>query len=169
LTGEVWPAVHWSWLSDNGARDVKLLWEPARFAVAYGLVRSGSSEAAESFWRLVESWREGNPPNRGVPWVGGQECAIRSLAWGLGPFAFAATPATTPKRAATLIGMLAAHGERIEANLSYATAQKNTHGVNEALALWTLGLLFPHLPAAARWERLGRRPLESQARRQFCP
>lgn len=169
LTGEVWPAVHWTRLSDHGASDVKVLWEPARFAVAYELVRSGKPEAAESFWRLVESWRQANPPNRGVHWMCGQECAIRALAWCFALFGFAAAPATTSERAAMLIGMLAAHGERIEANLGYALAQKNNHGVNEALALWTLGLLFPALPAAARWERVGRRHLEEEATRQFYP
>lgn len=167
LTGEVWPAVHWTRLSDHGASDVKVLWEPGRFAAAYELVRAGKPEAAESFWRLVESWREANPPNRGVHWMCGQECAIRTLAWCFALFGFAAAPATTADRTAMLIGMLAAHGERIEANLGYALAQKNNHGVNEALALWTLGLLFPDLPAAARWERLGRHHLESEGRRQL--
>jgi hypothetical protein len=172
-TGEVWPLEPWTRLADFGGADVKALWEPARFAVAYDLVRAtwivAAPGAAEAFWRLVESFRETNPPGLGVHWMCGQECAVRVLAWCFALHAFADDPATTPERAGRLLEMLAAHGARIEANLSFALSQKNNHGINEALGLWTLGLLFPGLLEAERWERRGRTLLEREGLRQIYP
>lgn len=172
-TGEIWPLEPWTRLSDFGGADVKALWEPARFAIAYDLVRAAwvadAPEAGEAFWRLVASFREANPPGSGVHWMCGQECAVRALAWCFALHAFADDPATTPERAGLLLEMLAAHGTRIEANLAFALSQKNNHGINEALGLWTLGLLFPGLHSAERWERRGRALLESEGLRQIYP
>jgi asparagine synthase (glutamine-hydrolysing) len=170
-TGEVWPRVHWSRLPDMGGSDVKWLWEPGRFGVAFAAVRAwratGDNEHAETFWQLVESWRDENPPNCGVHWMCGQECAFRAIAWSVALFGLLDAPATTDARAAMLVAMLGAHGERIEGNISFALSQKNNHGVNEALGLFTIGTLFPGLPRSARWERKGRELLEREARRQI--
>jgi hypothetical protein len=170
-TGHEWPRAHWSRLPDMGGSDVKWLWEIGRFGVAYEAVRAwratGDGGHAETFWRLVESWRDENPPNCGVHWMCGQECAVRALAWSFALLGLLDAPATTDARVAMLVEMLAAHGERIEANIGFALSQKNNHGVNEALGLFTIGTLFPMLGGAARWERRGRALLEREARRQF--
>ncbi|MGH9928231.1 MAG: alginate lyase family protein [Pyrinomonadaceae bacterium] len=166
-----WPKVHWSHLQDFGESDVKWLWETARFGLAYKIVRAywltGNSDYAETFWQLLESWRAENPPNCGVHWMCGQECSFRVLALCFALFGLLDAPATTPERVAMLLETLAAHGERIEGNLSYAISQKNNHSINEALALWTLGTLFPMLQAASRWQDKGRKLLELEARRQI--
>jgi hypothetical protein len=170
-TGKIWPLAPWTRLGDFGGTDVKALWEPARFGVAWDLVRAAwildAPGAGEAFWRLASSFGEANPPGRGVHWMCGQEAAFRVLAWCFALAAFAGDPATTPERMGQMIEMLAAHGLRIEANLAFALSQKNNHGINEALGLWTLGTLFPGLQAAARWERRGRALLEREARRQI--
>ena len=132
-------------------------------------MHAGDPGAGEAFWRLVESFREANPPGLGVHWMCGQECAVRALAWCFALHALADDPATTPARAGRLLEMLAAHGARIEANLAFALSQKNNHGINEALGLWTLGLLFPGLHGAERWERRGRTLLEREGLRQIYP
>lgn len=171
ITGCDWPRRHWSELDDADASDVKWLWEPARFGAAYALVRAfwltGDAAHAETFWRLVESWRAGNAPNVGVHWMCGQECSYRAIAWIFAMFALLDATASTPARIAMLIEMLAVHGRRIETNLDYAKSQKNNHAVNEGLALWTIGTLLPFLDRSGTWERLGRNLLESEAARQF--
>lgn len=169
--GVEWPRVHWTAIDDRVESDVKWLWELGRFGLAYAILRAysltGESRYPEVFWRLVESWREANPPNIGVHWMCGQECAFRTIAWTFALLALLDTEATTPARAGMLIEMLAAHGDRIDANLAYARSQKNNHAINEALALWTLGTVFPMLGSSARWERIGRAVLEKEARRQI--
>lgn len=171
VTGAVWPQPHWSRLNDAGESDVKWLWEPARFRSAFLLTRAywltRDDAHVETFWSLVESWRDANPPNLGAHWMCGQEASIRVIAWAFAAFAMMDAPPSTPARLRMLTTLLSAHGKRIEANLDYALSQKNNHGVNEALGLWTIGVLFPGLPDAARWASVGRRLLEDEGRRQF--
>ncbi|MEW6211565.1 MAG: alginate lyase family protein [Acidobacteriota bacterium] len=166
-----WPKRHWNDLPDMGEQDVKWLWEIGKFSVAYSLARAylltKDDSHAETFWRLAESFRRDNPPNAGAHWMCGQECAFRSLACCFALFALIDAPATTSERARMMIEMLAAHGERIEGNIDFAILQKNNHAINEALALWTLGAVFPFLRASARWERRGREILEREAARQI--
>jgi asparagine synthase (glutamine-hydrolysing) len=164
-----WPKTHWTKLPDLGEQDVKWLWEIGRFGFAYSLVRAyhltGDAAHAETFWQLVASFRNENPPNLGVHWMCGQECAFRVLALSFALFGL--IDATTSERAAMLIEMLAAHGERIEGNIEFAILQKNNHAINEALALWTLGAMFPFLCSAEQWEARGREILEREAARQI--
>lgn len=158
---------HWSQISDFGAGDIKLVWETNRFGFAYSLVRAywrtGDEQFAEMFWQLVEDWRIANPPETGANWKCGQEISLRVMAWCFGLYGFSGSRASTPARIAMLIQMLAASGQRIEANIGYALSQKNNHGLSEAAGLWTIGGLFPELKRAARWATLGRRLLERQA------
>jgi hypothetical protein len=171
-TGEGWPRdAHWSKIADLGGSDVKWLWEIGRFGVTYTLLRAywltGDASRAETFWQMAESWREQNPPNQGAHWMCGQEAAFRVLAWLFGLFGFLDAPATTEARLVSMLEMLHAHGTRIAGNIGYALAQKNNHGINEALGLWLLGMLFPFLPHAAQWERDGRKLLETEGLRQI--
>jgi heparinase II/III-like protein len=170
-TGIEWPKTHWTCLPDMGDSDVKWLWEAGRFGFAYSLVRAywltSDNTHAETFWQLIESFKRENPPNCGAHWMCGQECALRSLAWCFALFGFLDAVATTPERAASLIEMVAAHGERIETNVGFALLQKNNHAINEALALWTIGAMFPFLASSSRWKAKGREILEREAARQI--
>ncbi len=168
-TGQSAPADrHWSQISDFGFGDIKFIWEPSRFGFAFTLVRaywrSGDERYAQAFWRLVEDWREHNPPNVGPQWKCGQETSFRVLAWCFGLNGFLHSPAMTPARAAALAQMIAVSGGRIAANLDFALSQRNNHGISEALGLWTIGALFPELKLAERWAEQGREALEAQGR-----
>src|SRR5690242_5340450 len=60
---------HWSELSDDKDMDIKFIWEASRFSMVYPLVRAYTStqdeKFAETFWELIQSWEELNPPNTG--------------------------------------------------------------------------------------------------------
>ena len=174
LTGQRAPSDrHWSEIGDFACGDIKLIWEPSRFHSAYALVRAywrtGDERHAETFWRLVEDWRLGNPPQRGANWKCGQEISLRVMAWCFGLYGFLASPATTAERVVMLASMLARFGERVESNLEYAVSQRNNHGISEGVGLWTLGTLFPEMRVARAWRERGREVLESQARDLIYP
>lgn len=158
---------HWSQIGDFGHGDIKTVWELSRFGFAFTLVRSywrtGDERYPELFWRLLEDWRQQNPPNQGPNWKCGQEASLRLMAWCFALYGFLDAQATTPERIEALAQMIAFSGTRIEATLSYALGQKNNHGISEGAGLWTIGLLFPEFARASRWRELGRRVLESQA------
>lgn len=150
--------------------DVKDVWEPSRFACAYALVRAyaltGDAKYPATFWALFESWAAQNPPNRGPNWKCGQETALRTMAWCFALYGFWNAPATTADRVALMVRLIALEAQRIAANIDFAIAQKNNHGLSEATGLLTVGLLFPELRDAAQWEQTGRRVLERELARQ---
>lgn len=164
-----YPLVHWSRIHEFGAGDIKLVWETSRFGFVYTLVRAywrtGDERYAEWFWQLVLDWMAHNPPNQGVNWKCGQEASLRVMACCFGLYGFANSTATTAERVWALGQLMAALGTRIEANLAYALSQRNNHGISEGMGLWTLGMLFPELKVASRWEARGREALEEQGQR----
>lgn len=167
FTGDVMPADrHWSELGSVGHGDVKVIWEPSRYAFAYTLVRAywrtGDERYPELFWLLFEDWCEANPPNLGPNWMCGQEVALRVMAWCFALYGFLGSTATTGERVAKLAQATAVSGARIAANMTYALSQRNNHGLSEAVGLLTIGLLFPELRQAPKWAETGQRLVESQ-------
>lgn len=165
---------HWATYNlDTFPADVKLLWEGARFGWVYPLARalwlSRDERYAEALWILIESWREANRPNAGPHWMSAQEVALRLMA--LVFVTYALTPQLTkvPERAVRLAEMVAVHANRIPPTLIYARAQGNNHLLVEAVALYTVGLLFPEFRLAARWRVMGRRWLVEALDRQVFP
>lgn len=166
ITGQIVPGeTHWSRIDDFGFGDIKVIWEPNRFAFVYHLVRAywrtGDERWAELFWSLVEDWRRNNPPNQGPNWKCGQEISFRVMAWLFGLYGFADAAATTPERVSALAQMVAVSAQRIEANIDYALSQRNNHGISEGVGLWTVGLLFPEFWQSSQWREKGRQILES--------
>ncbi len=161
-------ARHWSRTDEFGAGDIKLVWELNRFGFAFALVRAYrrtlDESFAECFWQLVDDWYTHNPPQVGVNWKCGQETSFRAMAWCFGLYGLKDAAASSPERVARLAQMLAVSGRRIASNLGYALSQRNNHGISEATGLWTLGILFPEFRQSAKWLRMGRAGLESQAR-----
>jgi hypothetical protein len=160
--------VHWSRIPNTwGDTDIKFIWEPSRFASAYTLSRAywatGDEVHAETFWQLVESWREANPPNTGPNWKCGQESSLKIMAWCFGLYATLNSAAATPERVARLAIMIEQLAQRIDGFTDYARSQRNNHYVSEGLGLWTVALLFPEMKNSGRWREKGRRIVEEAA------
>ena len=157
--GSVPAAEHWTKVEPFDSGDIKLVWEPNRFAWAFTLARaylcSGENRYAEAFWQLFENWLEVNPPNCGVNWVCGQEATFRIMALCFAYHGFIGSPSTTPFRVARFLIAVAIHVRRIDAHLEYAVSQKNNHGISECVGLWTVGILFPELRGAERFKKRG--------------
>lgn len=164
---------HWSDLDFYSPRygDLKFMLEPSRFSFLCVLVRAyrytGDEKYPAVFWRLFEDWVAKNPPQSGPLWICGQESALRIIAWCFALYGFGASRMLTAERAAKLIALITAHADRIQGTIAYARSQKNNHSLSEAVALWSVGLLFPEVEQAARWREHGRRLLEKEAQRQI--
>ena len=178
LTGFTTPLEHWSSLPTFAGEeqgDVKWIWESSRFDWVYQLGRAwAAAEAdeeaesfAEAFWEHLESWREHNPPNTGINWVCGQECAFRliALVWAAGSLGQA--QCSTDRRMAQLWEVVVALAQRIDRAMAYALSQNNNHGLSEAAALFLAGTALPSHPLAGQWYGKGMRHFLSETNRQF--
>lgn len=136
-------------------KDIKFIWEPARFGWALTLGRayrvSGDEHYAEGFWQCFEEFRNANPAYMGPHWMNGQEVAIRlmSLLWARQLFDSAA--AATPERLGSLAQSIAEHAQRILPTLVYARSQNNNHLVTESAALFAAGVALEQ----ASWRAQG--------------
>ncbi len=162
---------HWSAYDlESLPGDVKLLWEPARFAWVYDLVRAHHAglapQAAEVFWQTFLSWQEANPANHGLHWHSAQEVAVRALALSFAIHGFPNYWDTYPERLHSIVHSLSQHAARIPPTMLYARAQDNNHLIVESTALLVIGLTCPELVDAQRWVRLGRRTLDGAFKRQ---
>jgi len=151
--------------------DIKDVWEPSRFALAFWLARAyaltGDSGIVKDYWSLFDTWTRQNPPNMGPNWKCGQETAIRCFGMCFALYAFLDDVETTDRHVADAAKLMAVSAERIEKNIDYAYSQKNNHGMSEAIGLLTVGLLFPELRKAAHWREKGRDYLEREIARQI--
>lgn len=164
-------------------RDIKFLWEPARFGWAFTLGRAyrltQNETYAETFWHYFETFTEANPPNLGPHWMNGQEVAVRLMALVWASQVFGTSPigggeilpanggktvaASSVERHARLAQSIAAHAARIPPTLVYARAQNNNHLVTEAAALYTAGRALDRVD----WHTLGWRWLNWAFRHQI--
>jgi len=159
--------------STGRRRDIKFIWEPARFGWAFTLVRAFAAtrdeKYAEKFRTLFASWLESNQPNTGPDYACGQECAIRLMAMCFAFYALANSNAGSIERKITLITAIAVHADRIEKNIDFAISTKTNHSLTEAAGLYTAGMLFPELKSAGRWLKLGKKVLTNEGLKQIYP
>ena len=166
--GPWWRVAH----LDPEAGDIKDVWEPARFAWLYDLVRAfvltGDRRYAEAAAERIAGWDAACPKFEGVHWSCGQETAIRAVALLHAEAVLAdAWDEATCARVARLLG---ASGERIADAVGYAVSQRNNHAISEATGLVLLGdrLRGAH-PEAGGWLQDGHQLLEQLVREQFGP
>ena len=153
--------------ADLPARDVKFIWEPARFGWALTLGRayhvSGDESYAESFWKCFEEFTSANPAYMGPHWMNGQEVAIRlmSLLWAAQ--LFEAAQASSEARRLSLVRAIAEHAARIPPTLVYARSQNNNHLVTESAALYAAGVAL----GDEKWQATGWALLNRALQRQI--
>ncbi|MBN2582453.1 MAG: alginate lyase family protein [Planctomycetes bacterium] len=169
-----WPqGRHWlDSRTQHPGTDIKLVWEPSRLTLAYCLARAYAvtrdERWADAVWQLCDAWIAQNPPELTVAWECGQEMSFRLMALLTAAAATIDSPAATPQRLYALNRVAWQTGTHVSRNINQALMQGNNHGLSEAAALWTVGLLFPEFPEAERWARLGARFLAHEAARQVA-
>lgn len=169
-----WPVgEHWLGTagSDPPRHDIKLVWEPSRFSLAYyfarAYARGGDEKWAQSFWRMFEAWIEQNPPQLTVAWACGQEMTFRLMAMLFGAMVTLPSKAATAERLYALSRLAWQTGIHISININQARMQGNNHAISEAAGLWTVGLLFGEFPQAQQWRDRGRKVLAAEVKRQI--
>lgn len=169
-----WPNnIHWSKVFnyENGG-DIKLVWEVNRFPQIYYLVRAwyltGEEKYVSGSLSQIKQWSEQNHFLQGVNWASGQELAIRIFAWLFALYNFYDHPEFREEDFKLLIKQIYLHTQHIDHSINYAYyAVHNNHLIGEALALYVIGILFPQLPEAKKWEKKGKRILTQKSPQQY--
>lgn len=169
------PYPHWQDIHEFNipSGDIKIIWEPSRFAWLLILARAYRVTANPQYLKTlnqwIHDWIQHNPANQGVNWKCGQECAIR-----LGHALLTAKLLDQERRfSLALVLFVTEHAARIEPNLRYAMAQDNNHGTSEAAGLWLAGAWLNNVAGAnqhlrrqaRRWIQTGRYWLENRLAR----
>jgi hypothetical protein len=147
--------------------DHKYIWELNRhqhlvvLAQAYRL--TGRAAYLQEAQTQLSHWLVENPPLRGINWTSALEVALRALSWvWLDALAGAFLPSDFRRPFSNALYL---HGCFLECNLSIYFSP-NTHLLGEAVALHTLGALYPAFPRSRRWHALGSKLVEEQMKRQ---
>lgn len=172
LAAKAAPLTHWSEidaLDYDAVGDSKVVWELNRhqwfceLGQAWRL--SGDARHADAFVNAVTEWMRANPPGVGINWASSLEVSMRTVSWCWALRLFNEASQLTPSLADEMLAWIRAHALHVERFLSYYYSP-NTHLTGEALGLFYAGTVFPRLPEAARWRRLGKRILLTELDRQ---
>jgi len=150
--------------------DHKIIWELNRHQhfplLAQAFLFTHRREFPDEAFRQLENWMEQNPFLRGINWSSALEVALRALSWA---WLYQLVEAEFPERLRDrFLAELYRHGRFLELNLSIYFSP-NTHLLGEAVALHSLGMLFPGWPRATRWTETGGRIVQEQLARQVRP
>ncbi len=149
--------------------DHKVIWELNRqqhlVTLAKAWLLTGKSDYTNELVAEFYSWQKANPYPLGINWASTLEVAFRSMSWLWVRSLLADCPRLTDNFHEDILRALQAHGRYVERYLS-TYFSPNTHLLGEAVALFFLGTLCPHLPAAKRWQQEGWRIVLEGSERQ---
>jgi hypothetical protein len=143
----------------NIQKDIKFVWEPARFGWAISLARAWSIDHSSSyekaFWHYWEEFQTSNPAFSGPNWMSGQETAIRLISVAFSLSIFKGGSEFTTERQHQLVRSIIEHAERIGLTLPYSRAQENNHYLIEGIGLYTAGWMLPDHSKSRAWRGMG--------------
>ena len=175
VSGRRAPSLHWSLLDPldlQSVGDSKVVWELNRHQWMVDLGRAyrftGEERYAKSFVRLASEWMRANPPGVGLNWTSSLEVALRLISWCWALVLFRDSRAFTEEFFGQMVRGIHVHARHVAKYLSYYFSP-NTHLTGEALGLFYAGVVFPELPEARRWRRIGARILVDEIERQILP
>lgn len=159
---------HWTIVNDysSEAGDIKFVWEKARFAYLYDVIRYdyhfGEDCAAYALEEIL-SWINVNKVNCGPHYKCSQEISLRVLNWTFALFYYRNSPALTPAVFDKIQYAIYWQLHHVYNNIHFSRiAVRNNHALTETLALYLGGLLYPSLPGAAQWKAAGKQWFEQE-------
>lgn len=138
--------------------DSKVTWELNRhqhfltLAKAYKL--TDDARFVAELMKQWNSWHAHNPYPYGINWASSFEVAIRSVSWVWVYFLFDGDTVAERTFRAECLRELSRNARHIERYLS-TFFSPNSHLIGEGIALFFIGVLFPHLRSARRWRVRG--------------
>ncbi len=140
-------------------KDIKFVWEPARFGWAITLARAWSIDRSplyeKTFWHYWEEFLTSNPAFYGPNWMSGQEAAMRLISLAFALSIFKDGDEFTIVRQNQMVRWIIEHADRIGLTLPYSRAQDNNHYLIEGIGLYTAGWMLPGHSKSNDWRAKG--------------
>lgn len=159
---------HWTEVNDYSleAGDIKFVWEKARFAYLYDIIRYDhhfEKDNATLVFNDILSWIGANKVNSGPHYKCSQEISLRVLNWTFALYFYRHSPALTAEIFDQVQYAIYWQLHHVFHNINFSRiAVRNNHAITETLALYLGGLLFPSLPGAATWKEQGKKWFEEE-------
>lgn len=171
-TKYVYPRKHWSQISDFSAgEDIKYVWEKARFCYLYPVVRYDKyfqQDHSAFVFSEILSWIDHAPAEHGPHYVSSQEIALRILNWIFFLHFYKNSAQLTEEVFQKIMHAICVQTQHIADNLNFSKfLVRNNHIITEAVALFTVGVVFPFLPKAAAWKKTGKTIFEKEIQYQI--
>ncbi|MCU0354254.1 MAG: heparinase, partial [Cytophagales bacterium] len=162
------PTQHWTAIRelDPTAGDIKFVWEKARFAYLYPVIRHdfhNRDDRAAFVFSEIENWIDANPLNCGPHYVCSQETSLRVLNWTFALHYYKHSTELTETRFGKILRSIYGQMRHVAANIDFSRiAVRNNHAVTECLGLYLAGLLYPFFPESRAWRENGKRWLTEE-------
>jgi hypothetical protein len=159
---------HWTEINDYSqeAGDIKFVWEKARFAYLYDIIRYDyhfEKDCSALVFNDILSWIKANKVNSGPNYKCSQEMSLRVLNWTFALYYYKNSPHLTDAVFDQIQYAIYWQLHHVYENINFSRiAVRNNHAITETLALYLGGLLYPSLPGAAVWKARGKQWFEQE-------
>ncbi len=159
---------HFSDFNDfNHQRDIKFIWERARFCFIYDIIRYDyhfQKNNSEFLLGEIISFINENPFNCGPHYMSSQEIALRLMNWLFVLHYYAEDAALSDEVFKKIMTSVYNQLEHIYNNLSFSQKfVRNNHVVTEATALFVYAVIFPQLKESGKWLSRSKKILDTEA------
>lgn len=164
---------HWTEIKDfsKEAGDIKFVWEKARFAFLYDIIRYDyhfEEDCSDFVFRQIESFIDNNPINRGPHYKCSQEISLRILNWTFAIYYYRDSEHLTEELFLKILNSIYAQLHHVYNNINFSRISvRNNHAITETLTLFLSGLLFPFFPKVSEWSRKGKKWFEREIEYQI--
>ncbi len=153
------------------AGDIKYVWEKARFAFLYTIIRYDyhfEQDCSQQVFKEILDFIEKNPINQGPNYNCSQEISIRVFNWIFALHYYKNSSSLTEKVFETILNSIYWQIHHVYQNIHFSRiAVRNNHAITETLALYIVPLLFPSMPNAEKWKRKGKKWFEQEIEYQI--
>ncbi|MCF6405375.1 heparinase II/III family protein [Chitinophaga filiformis] len=166
---------HWTEIEDYSkeAGDIKFVWEKARFAYLYDIIRYDyhfKEDCAAFVLQNILSWIKANKVNCGPHYKCSQEISLRVLNWTFALYYYRNSPHLTEEVFDEIQHAIYWQLHHVYENINFSRiAVRNNHAITETLALYLGGLLYAAFPGSATWKEKGRKWLIQEIEYQIYP
>lgn len=167
--GTLQPWYRVPFLDFEAVGDHKIIWELNRHqhlvVLAKAYLLTGERRYVDELIHQWRHWVRENPYPLGINWASALEVAFRSMSWIWVDQLLRDVDAVPAAFRGELQDELGRHGKHLLRYLSTYFAP-NTHLLGEGAALFFIGTLYPELPGAPTWRRVGWRIVVEESEHQ---